>query len=258
MEACDPLPTRHSNPPPSSSTVTLTANLALAGAACHRFHLYRCRAQRGPLGGTETTDGGVCAARAPHHALDARTVLGRRGRPEVRPQPRHRPSFRPSLSSSLAPSTLTRSDRKDHGPFGAYDGWLGETVHALALFGEYAAALDLVRAMAPVYDRGPGGQSHQVFSRNHTSLEMADKAAADQQYLALSGSVVANRVITSLFGVAPPLALQDTPGASPDPKTFLADPSTPRGFDGSLSGVRIRGKLYTVTSTSVGLSIRAE
>ena len=45
-------------------------------------------------------------------------------------------------------------------------GWLGETVQAFSLFGEHEAAVRLGRAMAPVYDRGPGGQSHQIFARN--------------------------------------------------------------------------------------------
>ena len=58
-----------------------------------------------------------------------------------------------------------------------------------------------------MYDRGPGGQSHQVFERNGTTFEMVDKATADRQYFALSGSVVANRIISGLFGVTPPLAL---------------------------------------------------
>ena len=65
-----------------------------------------------------------------------------------------------SVDDAAAP----RSDRKDHGPFGAYDGWLGETVQVFSLFGpaHYTDALQLVRDMAPVYDRGPGGQSHQA------------------------------------------------------------------------------------------------
>jgi|EP01043_Picozoa_sp_COSAG02_P020712 hypothetical protein len=65
---------------------------------------------------------------------------------------------------SVEDEAAPRSDRKDHGPFGAYDGWLGETVQVLSLFGHayYADALQLVRSMAPVYDRGPGGQSHQA------------------------------------------------------------------------------------------------
>lgn len=65
-----------------------------------------------------------------------------------------------SLSDAAAP----QSDRKDHGPYGAYDGWLGESVLALSRLGRYADALNVTRSMAPVYDRGPGGQSHQVSS----------------------------------------------------------------------------------------------
>jgi hypothetical protein len=63
-----------------------------------------------------------------------------------------------SLSDAAAP----QSDRKDHGPYGAYDGWLGESMLALSRLGRHADALNLTRAMAQVYDRGPGGQSHQV------------------------------------------------------------------------------------------------
>ena len=83
-------------------------------------------------------------------------------------------------TSLLHPST--NSDRKDHGPFGAYDGWLGETVEAFCAMGDYAGALALVRAMAAVYDDGPGGQSHQVFELEDRVLRPPLKAAADQQW----------------------------------------------------------------------------
>ena len=68
---------------------------------------------------------------------------------------------------SLGDAAAQQSDRKDHGPYGAYDGWLGESVVALSRLGRYADALNLTRSMAPVYDRGPGGQSHQVISIIH-------------------------------------------------------------------------------------------
>ena len=155
-------------------------------------------------------------------------------------------------SSLLHPSA--NSDRKDHGPLGAYDGWPGETVQALAMIGEHTAALDLVRAMAPAYDDGPGGQAHQVFTQNGKTLRPPRKAAADQQWFELAGSVTANRVITALFGVTPPLGLNSTGEAS----SLLRDASTPRGFNGTLSGLRVRGKLYTVESGSAGLSIRED
>lgn len=58
--------------------------------------------------------------------------------------------------------------------------------------------------MAAVYGRGPGGQSHQVFGPNNSvMLDLPAKAHADQQYLATSGAVIANRIISVLFGLQP-------------------------------------------------------
>eukprot|EP01051_Picozoa_sp_SAG22_P010739 SAG22_NODE_983_length_6163_cov_8.370053_2_plen_409_part_00 len=155
-------------------------------------------------------------------------------------------------SSLLHPSA--NSDRKDHGPLGAYDGWPGETVQAFAMIGEYKAALDLVRTMAAAYDDGPGGQAHQVFTQNGKTLRPTRKAAADQQWFELAGSVAANRVITGLFGVEPPLELNSA-GEAP---SFLRDATAPRGFKGTLAGLRLRGKIYTVESGIGGLTIRED
>jgi hypothetical protein len=156
-------------------------------------------------------------------------------------------------SSLLHPSA--NSDRKDHGPLGAYDGWPGETIQALAMMGEYEEALKLTQMMASAYDDGPGGQAHQVFTQGGKTLRPTRKAAADQQWFELAGSVTANRIITALFGVEPPLELNATGEAA----SLLRDAGTPRGFDGTLSGLRVRGKLYTVESKSaIGLSIEAQ
>lgn len=184
---------------------------------------------------------------------------------------------RQSLKDAAAP----HSDRKDHGPFGAYgennhsippstpssssfcsfspvflaDGWLGETVEALCRLGEYPAALNLTERMAAVYAaHGVGGQSHQVFSLDGAKYSgIAAKAHADQQYFATSGAVIANRIVTGLFGVDPPL------GSVPSsPQGFLRDASIPRGFSGALSGVSIHGQLYTITSSPSGLTIAPE
>ena len=44
----------------------------------------------------------------------------------------------------------------------------------------------------------------------------------------------------------------------PSSLDFLRDAETPRGFNGTLSGVRIRGQLYTVESGPHGLSAKLE
>ena len=44
---------------------------------------------------------------------------------------------------SLHDAAAARSDWKDHGPYGTYDGWLGETIAALAKMGRYSLALSI-------------------------------------------------------------------------------------------------------------------
>ena len=61
-----------------------------------------------------------------------------------------------------------------------------------------------------------------------------------------------------LFGVAPPLDFSSRVDGGPSSLDFLRDAETPRGFNGTLSGVRIRGQLYTVESGTDGLSARLE
>ena len=60
-----------------------------------------------------------------------------------------------------------------------------------------------------------------MFTQNGQTLRRTRKAAADQQWFELAGSVAANRVITGLFGVEPPLELNSTGAAS----SFLRDAS---------------------------------
>ena len=74
------------------------------------------------------------------------------------------------------------------------------------------------------------------------------------RYIALSGAVISNRIISGLFGVEPPLDLD----AGGSPESFLRDADSPRGFDGTLSGLRIQGRAYTVVSAANGLAIHAE
>ena len=73
-------------------------------------------------------------------------------------------------------------------------------------------------------------------------------------------SVITNRIITGLFGVDPPLAFSShaSPDSPDEPSKWLRDAGTARGFNGMLTGLRIRGDLYTVTSTPAGVSIKQQ
>ncbi len=63
-----------------------------------------------------------------------------------------------SLSDPAAP----QSDRPDHGPLGAYDGWPAMTVATMCSFGQYDKALDLVRRCEDVTHEGSFSQSHEL------------------------------------------------------------------------------------------------
>jgi len=157
---------------------------------------------------------------------------------------------------SMKDVAAAQSDRADHGPRGAWDGWVGLTARALGTLGDYTEALRVVRAAAGVLDEGPFGQAHRVYGDNNTVMIRPPRKGGDQAYYAFCGSTIAGAVIRSLFGFNPPLSeplMSD--GASP-PTFVLQMPKAPRGFDGVLRNVRYRGRLYDIHSdASSGLSI---
>jgi hypothetical protein len=54
------------------------------------------------------------------------------------------------------------SDRTDHGPYGAYDGWPALTVAAFARLGNHTEAARFLTSTAFVTQLGPYGQAHGV------------------------------------------------------------------------------------------------
>jgi concanavalin A-like lectin/glucanase superfamily protein len=65
-----------------------------------------------------------------------------------------------------------------------------------------------------------------------------------QQYNENNGASFASTILTDLFGYAPD-----------GQRIALRDPGTPRGVTGSLRGIAWKGRSYTLTSTSSGISI---
>ncbi|KAH8065775.1 hypothetical protein JL722_158 [Aureococcus anophagefferens] len=143
-----------------------------------------------------------------------------------------------SLDDAAAPD----SDRADHGPRGAWDGWVGLSATALGNLGDYAGALDLLRDAGGVLSEGPFGQAHRVYGDNNTEMVRPPRKGGDQACLATCGVTLASAVIRTLFGFDPPVQ-----GAA-DPAALLRDARTPRGFDGVLRRVPYRGALYDIKS----------
>lgn len=62
---------------------------------------------------------------------------------------------------SVLDPNAAASDRPDHGPHGAYDGWLAHSAAASATMGEHATALQILRQAATVTTEGPFSQAHE-------------------------------------------------------------------------------------------------
>jgi len=69
-------------------------------------------------------------------------------------------------AQSLQDVAAKDSDRADHGPLGAFDGWPAGTMDALTQLGFPDMALDFYHAIAPVTDEGVWAQAHELWGEN--------------------------------------------------------------------------------------------
>lgn len=65
-------------------------------------------------------------------------------------------------AQSLADPAAAQSDRPDHGPRGAYDGWPAQTAAAMTRLGAWDAALDLLHRVESVTHASCFAQSHEL------------------------------------------------------------------------------------------------
>ena len=69
-------------------------------------------------------------------------------------------------AQSLKDVAAKNSDRPDHGPLGAYDGWPAGTMDALTQLGYPEKALDFYHAIEPVTHEGIWSQAHELWGEN--------------------------------------------------------------------------------------------
>jgi len=69
-------------------------------------------------------------------------------------------------AQSLKDIAAEQSDRCDHGPFGAYDGWPVEIMDALTQMGYPQKALDFYHAVEPVTYEGIWAQAHELWGED--------------------------------------------------------------------------------------------
>jgi hypothetical protein len=151
---------------------------------------------------------------------------------------------------SLKDAAAAVSDRPDHGPMGAYDGWPALTVGTMWRLGFPGDAFDFYCRTAEVTKEGPFAQAREFYGPQRDQYDAPVRIAERDGCMkeCISGVAFADVVISTFFGFAPSL----------DGKNILADPQTPRPFIGKLLHVSFRGERFTIRAGEKGVSVRKE
>jgi hypothetical protein len=151
---------------------------------------------------------------------------------------------------SLKDAAAAVSDRPDHGPMGAYDGWPALTVGTMWRFGFPGDAFDFYCRTAEVTKEGPFAQAREFYGPRRDQYDAPVRIAERDGCMkeCISGVAFADVVVSTFFGFAP----------SVDGKTILADPHTLRPFTGKLLHVSFRGERFTISAGAKGASVLKE
>jgi hypothetical protein len=151
---------------------------------------------------------------------------------------------------SLQDAAASISDRPDHGPMGAYDGWIPLTVGTMWRLGFADDAFAFYCRSAAVTAEGPFAQAHEFYGPVRTKYDAPVRIAERDGCMkeCISGVAFADVVIDSFFGFDPSL----------DGKTIFADPQTPRPFNGKLLHVTTRNGVATISADKSGVHLRKE
>jgi hypothetical protein len=151
---------------------------------------------------------------------------------------------------SLKDAAAAISDRPDHGPMGAYDGWPALTVGTMWRLGFPNDAFDFYCRAAEVTKAGPFAQAHEFYGPNRKQYDAPVRIAEREGCMkeCISGAAFADVVINTLFGFAP----------SADGKIILADPQTPRPFTGKLLQVTYRGERFAISAGRSGVDFASQ
>jgi hypothetical protein len=149
---------------------------------------------------------------------------------------------------SLTDAAAANSDRPDHGPMGAYDGWPALTVGTMWRLGFPTDAFDFYCRTADVTKEGPFAQAREFFGPQRRQFDapvrIAERGGCMKE--CISGAAFADVVVSSFFAFAPSL----------DGKIFLADPQTSRPFTGQLQNVSARSKTFSLSAGKSGVVIK--
>lgn len=138
-------------------------------------------------------------------------------------------------AQSLKDVAAGNSDRPDHGPLGAFDGWPAGTMDALVQMGYPAKALDFYRRIAPVTREGIWSQAHELWGANkydkNARVRIAKRGWHNRE--SSSGIAMSQVMLKSFMGFYPGVG-----GKAVQPEGL------PVNFSGSLYNVLYGGAYY--------------
>jgi hypothetical protein len=145
---------------------------------------------------------------------------------------------------SLKDAAARVSDRPDHGPMGAYDGWPALTVGTMWRLGFSNDAFDFYSRTAVVTKEGPFAQAREFYGPRRDQYDAPVRIAEREGCMkeCISGAAFADVVVSTFFGFAPSL----------DGKNLLADPRIPRPFTGKLLNLCASGQRFTISAGDFG------
>lgn len=131
------------------------------------------------------------------------------------------------------------SDRPDHGPLGAFDGWPAGTMDALVQLGYPEKSLNFYHAIEPVTNEGIWAQAHELWGENKwdktSKVRIAKRGWHNRE--SSSGIAMSQVMLKNFFGFYPSVHGE------------AIKPNTPFNFTGKLYHVKYKGKYYTLQTT---------
>jgi hypothetical protein len=141
-------------------------------------------------------------------------------------------------AQSLLDSAAKDSDRPDHGPLGAYDGWPAGTMEAFSMFGKPQEALNFYRAVEPLTHEGSWAQAHELWGddkeNKNARVRIAERGwhARDE----MVGVAFSQVMLKSFFGFEPTID-----------GNAISNSNLPIDFSGTIFNVLYAGKYYNIS-----------
>ena len=151
-------------------------------------------------------------------------------------------------AQSLKDIAAENSDRPDHGPLGAFDGWPAGTMDALSRMGYSDSALDFYHAIEPVTYEGCWAQAHELWGENkyekNARVRIAQRGWHNRES---SGGISISQVMLKNFF-----------GFYPDVERQILQQNIPVDFSGKLYHVLYGGNYYTLEADGGKVRMRGE